>query len=184
MSTKEHDALVIKDMLSHAVGEKVWGVRLVAERAHRISIHFGSPTPVEGKSKTVRGKWRLLTEWCVWRLEKDGDPFVGSGDVPHLPLSDQDSQEYRNEIVAMQSEVQTQLERLNNLTLLAIEVFPLSFDVTFTFSEGIVLHLFSIVSKDDESVNRRARHWFFHLPNDEVLTVGPGTSWEVMKRSA
>jgi hypothetical protein len=47
-----------------------------------------------------------------------------------------------------------------------------SLSAAFYFDDGIVLRTFSIYSADHE-------HWMLYLPDGNVFTAGPGTSWSL-----
>ncbi|MEW6713444.1 MAG: hypothetical protein AB1403_26730 [Candidatus Riflebacteria bacterium] len=175
------NATKIESILAQIVGEKTWGVRLAAEREAHMFVEFGSARSLENASKRLKGKWRLLTYWCAWRLEKNGVPLIGSIDVPHLNISDNDSQELKNKVNTMQLDAQTQIQVLNDLTLVSVSVLSPMFDVKFSFSNEVDLYLISIVSKDDESIERHAHHWLFYLPDADILAAGPGSTWNILK---
>lgn len=179
MSTNNLNVNKIKEILAQATGKRIRGVGLAYKSEDCIFVQFETAEPITMNSNLIAEKWKLVTHWCAWRLEKYDSPLVGSIDVPSCYSVEQGNQSGSDEIVLARREVEKQLQRLHNLTLLGVTVSPISLDTTFVFDEGFALRLFSVVSKNDEFRKRNKLHWFFHLPNGDMLAVGPGDSWAV-----
>lgn len=117
-------------------------------------LEFGAPIQLDDGAE--QGEYHLWIYGSAWRIEKDQKFVMGS----------QDDREY---ISANIKDV------LDDMTLQSILVNPLSLDTIFEFDSNISLYTFS-VSTDME-------HWLLYLPNNKVLKVGPGFTYQAVKEA-
>lgn len=104
-----------------------------------------------GIEKQIFGEWHLWIYMCAWRLEKNGEPVIGSGDEKKA--------------------IESKIPLLTGKKLIQAQVINDSFDVFFDFEEGYRLLLFSFEIEDSEQ-------WLFFTQNEKVFTAGPGIKWK------
>jgi hypothetical protein len=138
----------VQAIVNPLLGQKAWGVSLGF--GSFLTLEFGQPLPSSGENQKIHGEWHLWLYNCAWRLEQKDRILGGSGDE--------------------RDQLETVIERLNNLTLQSVELLPPAGDAVFTFEHQVVLRLFAIYSQD-------YAHWFLYAPDGNVLSVGPGNSW-------
>ena len=137
----------IRALASPMLGLQAWGASL--GYGSFITIEFGDPSEKQGH---IYGDWHFWAYGCVWRLEEPGTVLAASED---------------------EREVLVQaVKHLDGLTLQRIEIHPPALDTTLVFEGDVVLRLFSIYT-DSEGM----AHWMLFMPDGNVLTVGPGSSW-------
>jgi hypothetical protein len=118
-----------------------------------ITLEFGAPQTNRGNT---RGAWHLWVYGAGWRLEEGDRMLAGSlDDDEHLTLA---------------------VKRMDGLKLLAVDIDLPMLDTVFTFEQDVVLRLFSEYTSSME-------HWMLFLPDDNVLSLGPGTTWSIRPAS-
>lgn len=115
-----------------------------------VTLEFGAPQPAT--SGAIHGAWHLWVYGCAWRIERDKEVLAGSDD--------------EREVMA------PAIEALNGLVLQEITVDAPALDALWTFSNGYRLRLFPMSARQGE-------HWMLYLPDGNVLSIGPGSSWSV-----
>lgn len=120
-----------------------------------ITIEFGKDRSEEVKTRRGLitqqvGEWQLWVYLCVWRIDLEGRPLIGSDD--------------------RREDIQKILSDLPMMPLTKVHVLNDTFDTTLTFGETLELHLFSFCVQDQE-------HWKFFMPENKVFVAGPGAKW-------
>ena len=120
-----------------------------------ITFDFGKDIFEEIKTKSGTktvcfGEWHLWIYMCAWRIDRHGEPLIGSEDS--------------------RTEIEPLLSLFNDQTLKSVTILNNAFDVTFSFSKDIDLHLFSINTKNDEQ-------WLLYTPDENIFKAGPGNHW-------
>ncbi len=118
-----------------------------------ITLEFGEPRDMHGYT---HGAWHLWIYGADWRLEERSRILAGSSD-------DREKQA-------------TAVKRMDGLVLQDVEVHQPMLDTTFFFEDDVVLRLFASYSDDLD-------HWLLFVPDGNVLTVGPGSSWSYLPAS-
>ncbi len=120
-----------------------------------ITLDFGKDVEVEvktrrGVSKYTTGEWHLWVYMTAWRIDKNGEPFIGAEDDREL--------------------IAKRLVELEDKKLLLFSVLNNAFDSILEFEGGFKLSLFSFGVEDHEQ-------WMLYTPEAKTFTAGPGTSW-------
>lgn len=156
MSILQKDIVTIKNILLPVVGKKASRPYPITYGSH-ISVDFGEQSQNEQSPKEMQEKWRLFTNMCEWRLEKDNKVLVGSEDH--------------------HSRINTALQQLDGLNLLNIDIQLQTLDTVFHFTGSIDLRIFTAKFIDDDSP-----HWIFYFLTDQSkLEIGPGLTWSIQK---
>ncbi len=134
--------------------------KIIGLRPTRVKLGYGSFITIDlgrdiaeeiktrqGKKVIYFGEWHFWVYMCAWRIDQHNMPLVGSNDDREI--------------------IQNYLRKLDNKTITNIRVLNTSFDVVFSFEDGIELYLFSSDTKENE-------HWKFYTSNNKVFTAGPG----------
>jgi hypothetical protein len=129
------------------LGLQAWGVSL--GHGSFITMEFGEPREKQGQ---VHGEWHFWVYGCAWRLEEPGQVLAASEDE--------------------RADLAAAVTHLELLKLGQFEVLPPALDTTLTFEGDVVLRLFSIYTDP-----RGMADWMLFTPDDQVLVVGPGSSW-------
>lgn len=153
MSTNETANAEIRTILSPILGKKAWGAVLGV--GSFLTIEFGNPIKREISSNRLHGEWNVWLYGCGWRIEQENMILVGSED--------------RREKIA------SAVEEINGLRLLDVNLAGPAYDTTFLFENEVRIKTFQMYTEEMES-------WYFYLPDQFVLIIGPGTRYEY-KRS-
>jgi hypothetical protein len=132
--------------LDAAVGRTAWGATLGT--GSFLTVEFGDR--VEQPPGKAHGEFHLWVYQSAWRIEMPG-AVLGSSEDPRESLA-------------------ASVRYLDGRALTAITVEAPSLSATFSFTDGLTLRTFSVVTAD-------ADHWMFFVPGGDVLTAGPGPSW-------
>jgi hypothetical protein len=148
MPIKDTDLNEIQAKMSPLFGQQAWGVAL--GEGSFITLEFGASRPTTRPRERQHGEWHLWVYCCAWRLDENDDVIAASEDA--------------------RTKLEAAVQRLNGLTLRAVDIRSPAFETMLTFDKGITLHLFPVFSELYE-------HWMLYTPDGSVLTIGPGTSW-------
>ncbi|MBE9116181.1 hypothetical protein IQ249_09765 [Lusitaniella coriacea LEGE 07157] len=148
------DISKIRKKINPLLGKQAWNVSL--GHGSFITLEFGRPClPAESSAK-IHGEWHLWVYCCAWRLEKENRVIAASEDP--------------------RSKLEEAVKNLEGLVIQSINLLNPALDTVFIFEQQIVLRLFSIHSQDYE-------HWMLFTPDENVLTIGPGTDWSYESRT-
>ncbi len=141
------------ELLLQFVGEKARNVKL--GHGSFITIDFGKDTTVEvqtrkGVSESVRGEWHLWVVMSAWRLNRNKEPILGSGDERDV--------------------INEKLSVLEGRKYISGKIINNSFDCLLEFEENISLNLFSFYIAD-------SRQWMLFTPQKRTFIAGPGSTW-------
>lgn len=142
----------IQPILNKIIGRKVTAVTL--GHGSCITIDLGSLIEKKGKKNSYMvGQYRLWAYMCVWRIDKDNQPYSASDDSRAI--------------------IESKLQLLAGTSITKYEILNNSLDTKFYFDETITLTLLNINTED-------AKQWMLYVwENDirNVLVIGPGNSW-------
>ena len=150
MPIGENDIREIQARVAPLLGQKVWGAALGT--GSFVTLEFGAVRPGQGPGTRDHGEWHLWIYCAAWRLEQE-DAVLAASEDPRPKL-------------------EQAVTRLNGLALDVIEVRRPALEAIFQFEQGIALRVFPIFSEGFE-------HWMIYMPDGNVLTAGPGTSWNI-----
>ncbi|MCP2729464.1 hypothetical protein [Limnofasciculus baicalensis] len=163
MTITETEIHEIQTHIAPLLGQKPWDVSIGV--GSFITFDFGTPIPRKfshkGKRLPARGEWHLWIYMCAWRLQK-GDQVLAACE---------DSRE----------QMEAAVKSMEGLALQSIEVLPPAWDTIFTFENRIVLRTFSIYSDSSEE---GSENWLLFTPGQNVLSIGPGSTWYYGSSSA
>ena len=156
---------VIQSKIAPLIGQRAWQPNQGI--GSFLTFEFGTKVPRKPiKSKLLkrirkgpqldRGEWHLWIYMCEWRIEKGSEILAGSEDD--------------------HSKVEIALQSFNNKTLTSMEILSSFLDTLFIFEDEVNLRTFSRDSKECE-------HWMLFTPDENVLSLGPGSSWSYSKSS-
>ncbi len=116
-----------------------------------LSIDFGKLVKVKVHSNRevhvqTRGEWHLWIYMCCWRIDRGGDPLVGSNDS--------------------QDKIRLKLSEIQDIKLINFEILNNSLDLKLSFENNVAIWLFNCNTEEDE-------HWMLFTPDHHVLTAGP-----------
>ncbi|HBE20391.1 MAG TPA: hypothetical protein DEG17_25005 [Cyanobacteria bacterium UBA11149] len=163
MTITEADIQKIQTHIAPLLGQKPWHVSIGV--GSFITFDFGTPIPRKflhkGNPLPARGEWHLWIYMCAWRLEKEDEVLAACEDS--------------------QQQMEGAVKSMEGLALQSIQLLPPAWDTIFTFEDGIVLRTFSIYSDcSEEGVD----NWLLFTPGDNVLSIGPGSTWSYGSSSA
>lgn len=138
----------IQKKISSLIGKKAWNVSL--GEGSFITIEFGKPCLSAENATKIHGEWHLWIYCCAWRLEQENEVIAASEDP--------------------RSKLEEAIKKLEGLRIQSIDLFSPAFDTLLTFEQQTFLRLFPIYSEEYE-------HWMLFTPDENVLTIGPGTDW-------
>lgn len=165
MTITEADIQKIKTHIAPLLGQKPREASIGV--GSFITLDFGTPIPParkfspRGKRLPDRGEWHLWIYMCAWRLEK-GDKVLAACE---------DSRQ----------EMEAAVKSMEGLALQSIQLLRPAWDTLFTFENQVVLRTFSTHSDcSEEGVD----NWLLFTPGDNVLCIGPGSTWSYGSSSA
>ncbi|HEU4326413.1 MAG TPA: hypothetical protein VFS21_24950 [Roseiflexaceae bacterium] len=148
MPITDADINQISAIIEPLIGQKAWNVALGV--GSFVTIDFGNVVPSKRPGGRSYGEWYLWMYCCAWYMSKDDDIVVGSEDERET--------------------ISAHIHIVSGLELVKVTIKPPAFEATFNFADGVALHLFPVFSTEYE-------HWMLYTPHNNVLTLGPGSTW-------
>ncbi|MFI7542212.1 hypothetical protein [Actinoplanes sp. NPDC049599] len=147
MNPQANDQGAVAAALASAYGEKVWGTTLGV--GSFLTLELGAQRPAREPTGRPHGTFHLWVYCSAWRIETTQQIIASSEDA--------------------REKLEPAVKVLDGHTLHNAEVQWPSLSATFHFDGGLVLRTFSIFSAEYD-------HWLFYLPDEHVLTAGPGST--------
>ena len=159
MTISQAELSEVQDKLTPLIGKRAWQPNQGI--GSFLTFEFGAKIPEKPvKSKLLQrirkdpwpdcGEWHLWIYMCAWRIERGNEVLASSEDD--------------------RSKIGTALQSLDDRILSSVKILSESLDTSFIFGNEIVLRTFSTELKG-------AVHWKLFTPDQNVLALGPGSSW-------
>lgn len=142
MMKKRLSETEVQALVSSAVGQTVWGVKL--GYGTFVTAELGKALPPAKTGLPSHGEWHLWVHDAAWRVELNDGTLAGSEDPERSMTS----------VVG----------GLDGGVLEAVVIVPPTFDALFVFSTGL-LRTFAVKRSTP-------RNWMFFLPNGRVIEAG------------